>query len=540
MNEQTTIPLQRLSMPKASIDLFTKVEIDIDREEKVTKRLFALIIILLLASTVMLVAKEYNVPRAASSVFVCDLDLDGDIDIVVGHKTAWGENNPTISILWNDGKGNFDNIDSSFSFCGYQENILVVDLNNDNYPDLITFMADFSTGTSDYYVRVFYNNHGEFTDHKDFSLKTTEIISWAHINYSDIDSDGDIDIIVPSNRGRFVGILYNDGTGNFGEPKYYYYDTPVGNVVRGDLNNDGREDIAVAISTTKLALFYNMPTGLDTCLINYDETITYGMSNIRIADIDNDGINEIMGPYAGFAPKGLFIVLSKTNEKIYAVKYTKFVDERIANLFILDLDNDTYPDVIYNTSYSYPLSEYETYHTYILYNNKDGTFKDPVNYQTYFGDSIGYVQSTKSFAADLDNNSWKDIITVNYAYLESTINILFNDGKGNFLADPVVGIEKDTPLTNDFVLYQNYPNPFNNSTEITFQLPQTEEIDLTIYNIKGEVVKRLIKDKIELQGNHTIRWNGRNENGKEVSSGVFFYVLEGIHHRNVKKMILMK
>lgn len=502
------------------------------------KNIGCTILLMLFVFILAITAKEYKVPRAAYSVYATDLDLDGDIDIVVGHKTGWEHDNPTITIMWNDGNGNFTNIDTSFSFCGYQLNIFAVDVNADNYPDIVTFKSDHSTGTADRDIRIIYNNNGVFTDYSDFSLNSSE--TFSYINYCDIDSDDDVDIIVSSNGGRFVGVLYNDGKGNFTEPKYYYYDTPVGNIACGDLNNDGRQDIAVAISTTKLALFYNLPTGLGTTLINYDTTVTYGMSNIRLVDIDNDGVNEIIGPYAGFAPQGVFIVLSKTNKKNYAVKYTKFVDERIANLFISDLDNDTYSDVIYNSSYSYPLSEYETYHTYILYNNKDGTFKDPVNYQTYFGDSIDYVKSIKSFTANLDNNGWQDIITVNYAYLESTINILFNDGNGNFIENPVVGIEDKPTLAKYFVLNQNYPNPFNNSTEITFQLPHRERISLTIYNIRGEVIKRLVKSETRAKGSYRVSWDGRNNNGKQVSSGVFFYVLEGNKYRNIKKMILVK
>ena len=139
------------------------------------KYIVLLFIVLVIFSTTY--AAEYIVPRAAYSVYAEDLDLDGDNDILVGHKTVWGGTNPTISILANDGFGNFAISDTSIVFCGYQENIFAQRIDSDNYPDIITLLADFSSGTAERYIRIFYNEYGFFNVFEDFTLNTSEVVA---------------------------------------------------------------------------------------------------------------------------------------------------------------------------------------------------------------------------------------------------------------------------------------------------------------------------------------------------------------------------
>jgi len=91
----------------------------------------------------------------------------------------------------------------------------------------------------------------------------------------------------------------------------------------------------------------------------------------------------------------------------------------------------------------------------------------------------------------------------------------------------------------DISLY-NYPNPFNPETTISFNLPKTSEIQLEIYNIKGQKVKTLINDSL-YPGNHSITWNGKDAAGKIVGSGLYLYKLKiGDKPELVKKCMLLK
>jgi len=89
------------------------------------------------------------------------------------------------------------------------------------------------------------------------------------------------------------------------------------------------------------------------------------------------------------------------------------------------------------------------------------------------------------------------------------------------------------------VLKQNYPNPFNPSTEISYQVSGKSKVNLSIYNIKGQLVKNIINEFIPA-GEHSIVWNGLNMNDKLVSSGIYFYKLKTNDYEKVRKMILLK
>lgn len=116
-----------------------------------------------------------------------------------------------------------------------------------------------------------------------------------------------------------------------------------------------------------------------------------------------------------------------------------------------------------------------------------------------------------------------------------------------FLGDPLSRLnkvqsitaveEKETP--DILSLEQNYPNPFNPATRIAFNLPQSELVWLTVYDVAGAKIAILV-DKVLPAGRHAIDWNGRNESGKTVASGMYFYRLTIKEKSLSRKMILLK
>ena len=91
----------------------------------------------------------------------------------------------------------------------------------------------------------------------------------------------------------------------------------------------------------------------------------------------------------------------------------------------------------------------------------------------------------------------------------------------------------------DFKVHDNYPNPFNPSTNIPYTILTGDFISLTIYDLNGSKIKSLI-NKYSHAGNHTVKWNGKDEKGIFVSAGVYFYSIEAGNLRQTKKMILLK
>ncbi len=104
---------------------------------------------------------------------------------------------------------------------------------------------------------------------------------------------------------------------------------------------------------------------------------------------------------------------------------------------------------------------------------------------------------------------------------------------------PQTGINENTIVQTKDYLQQNYPNPFNPETTISYQLPENSEVELTIYNLKGQKVKLLVSDQLPV-GEHSAIWNGRNSNDKRVGSGIYFYKLKVGNYQKVKKMVLLK
>ncbi|MCF7857798.1 MAG: T9SS type A sorting domain-containing protein [Candidatus Cloacimonetes bacterium] len=97
----------------------------------------------------------------------------------------------------------------------------------------------------------------------------------------------------------------------------------------------------------------------------------------------------------------------------------------------------------------------------------------------------------------------------------------------------------ENPIPNTQYLLTNYPNPFNPETKIVFELPESGQVKLEIYNIKGQKVKTLL-DCYMSPGRSEMLWNSRDDNNKRVSSGVYFYKLQTDDKIVTKKMLLLK
>ena len=107
-------------------------------------------------------------------------------------------------------------------------------------------------------------------------------------------------------------------------------------------------------------------------------------------------------------------------------------------------------------------------------------------------------------------------------------------------AEPtVVSDESSAPLIREFKLSQNYPNPFNPSTTISYSLPIQANVELTVYDILGQKVKTLVNQTIAA-GQYEITWDGSNEFGSQVVSGIYYYQLKTENQNMTRKMTLVK
>lgn len=110
-----------------------------------------------------------------------------------------------------------------------------------------------------------------------------------------------------------------------------------------------------------------------------------------------------------------------------------------------------------------------------------------------------------------------------------------------FVFNPTI-LTSVRPLTskpNEFLLGQNFPNPFNPSTTIRFSIPVQSKVTILIYNILGQRVATVVNEQKE-PGEYSALWNGRNELGLPVASGMYIYHITAGHYTAAKKMMLLK
>ncbi|OGU36476.1 MAG: hypothetical protein A2058_07065 [Ignavibacteria bacterium GWA2_36_19] len=98
---------------------------------------------------------------------------------------------------------------------------------------------------------------------------------------------------------------------------------------------------------------------------------------------------------------------------------------------------------------------------------------------------------------------------------------------------------KDPFLPEDFSLSQNFPNPFNPSTVISYSLPTNSLVTLIIYDLLGREVKTLINNE-QNSGVYKVQWNGENDYGSKVSSGLYIYTIRTGQFNESRKMVLLK
>jgi parallel beta-helix repeat protein len=99
--------------------------------------------------------------------------------------------------------------------------------------------------------------------------------------------------------------------------------------------------------------------------------------------------------------------------------------------------------------------------------------------------------------------------------------------------------EDDLEEALSFALHANYPNPFNPTTLISYDLPANEIISLNVYNINGQLVRNLFNGR-QVAGQHNIVWNGTNDSGLTVASGIYMLVIDGSENHAVRRMTLLK
>ncbi|MBN1351130.1 T9SS type A sorting domain-containing protein, partial [candidate division KSB1 bacterium] len=142
------------------------------------------------------------------------------------------------------------------------------------------------------------------------------------------------------------------------------------------------------------------------------------------------------------------------------------------------------------------------------------------------GDSVGYA--------------FMDICGFNVAFWSGdSISATYPLTISQWHIMPISGLRSDIRIqTATYKLFQNYPNPFNATTEIRYQLPISTSVRIDILNILGQRIRTLVNGK-QHKGNHSVAWDGNDDSGRHLSSGIYYYIFKADEYEQTAKMLLL-
>ena len=133
--------------------------------------------------------------------------------------------------------------------------------------------------------------------------------------------------------------------------------------------------------------------------------------------------------------------------------------------------------------------------------------------------------------------------------MAETMTIAFNNGDTlafdtaeileitfeNVSVDDMVELMSQIPIG----FLKNSPNPFNPTTTISFELSESGKTQIEIFNVKGQKVKTLLDEEMEI-GKHSVTWSGTDGNNRQAASGIYFYRISVNNKQKINKMIMLK
>jgi len=323
---------------------------------------------------------------------------------------------------------------------------------------------------------------------------------------------GALDVIETSTGAQLTGFPYALGMGSWNGP------------IVSNVDADNNPEIVVGT------------LGSDLFVINHDGTLLsetdFGSqikTSIATADFDNSGADDIA-----------FVT---SNGNVYMVDaqglpFANFPVDIGANVesspLIADMDNNGTPDVIFGDNLGY-------LHSIDITGNE--TFGFPI----FLGSTI----KTSPAMGDTDGDGDIEIlipdqtsyILVDYKNPIGQLhwaNFKRNPRRTGNGFDATTGTQPNDIPAFANSLGKNYPNPFNPITNISFSLAEESYVELTIYNIKGQLVKTLVSEH-KNSGAHVTTWNGKDDADKNVGSGIYFYKMRADgRYNSTRKMIMLK
>ncbi|MCB5231360.1 MAG: FG-GAP-like repeat-containing protein, partial [Candidatus Cloacimonas sp.] len=457
------------------------------------------------------------------SVDFGDFNNDGWLDILITGESKEGK---SVAIYKNNGDYTYTKLDTENLPGITMGGAVWGDFDNDGWLDIAITGSSKNGSVSEIYL----NDKGEGSFTKLDSYFTP--LQGSCIDVADFDKDGFLDLALSgtTSGGLATYIYRNNGDGTFTDLGVDIPGYAVGNVKWGDLEGNGYPDLLLS-GFTRTAIYRNVE-GRFT-LVN-SGLPTLSLSSADWGDFDNDGDLDIV--ISGSALEGMVLTVyrNELGKNEFQPNTPPSAPENLTTV-----SNDS------ATTLSWDIAEDEE------------TPADALTYNISIGSESG-LEDILSSLSDLEtgyrrvikqgNNSSRLEYTIEnlppgtYYWRVQAIDSAFSGSP--FSVEQEFSIEEDSAVEipgSPFIteLIGNYPNPFNPSTTVQFSLKNEEKVEVAVYNIAGQKIRTILNDTLE-SGKHTISWNGKTDNNKEVGSGIYFYKLTTQEKTQTKKMLLLK
>ena len=262
------------------------------------------------------------------------------------------------------------------------------------------------------------------------------------------------------------------------------------------------------------------------------ETIPFNQAHmdksLTLEDLDGDGDYDLIVSKSDLPNierfLGIFENIGSAFHPIFSIEPDTLIKINYAHPTFADLDADGDKDMIV---------QYDTTISSIRYQKLRFYRNDSFDTNFVFTRVDSILPEIDNISSphlvDIDNDTDYDLFLLsNNSELYFVENLTITDIPDNSIQLPF-----------GYHLYQNYPNPFNSHTTMKYYLPKPNQVKVEIYDVLGQKVKTLINQP-QNSGMHQVVWNGRDENGNSVSSGVYIYNLTSGNYSASKKLLLLK
>ncbi len=538
--------------------------------------------------------------HVATGLGIADINQDGWDDIIVANGNDILRQN--VVVYYNNGDGTFPAVPGwQSSDTDYHGHLSAGDINGDGYPDIAVSVF---LGPGGFYepggVKVYFNHQGQLENIP--SYRTADSMFTFSCALGDADGDGDLDLAVAGGQPYAYGIgpyytpgrIYYNRNGVLDSLPGWLSANSMGalDVEFADMDRNGFLDLVFGCETTPNSVFLADSTGsMGTDPAWQSQDNNHYANSITIARVSNDlypdlivSDNNQLGGNGQF--KAYYFSASPLGSDFPS--WTSAPIDYASALLVSDLNGNGHPELLggrwWGRLYIYPDSADS-------FKRRPGWFSGTSSVSEAFAlkdlDRDGLFQATVDDTVSRDSVHVYDLndysfeyfarISVNGQALQSGIDYCTLPGKswiafrqplvtGDFLTVEYYGSrKKDLVVTNwdqsigNFLFYNRYipasltvtdqhprefemevyPNPFNSSCRFILSLEKPLDLRLSIYDVLGRNIRTIVSERLSA-GVHRFLWDGKDDTGQDMGSGMYFYGIEAGNESLSGKLLMVK